>query len=152
MSVIDHTGWTRTHGFFLIMGGFVLHDSGGQFLRTLTINDFEDLQLKQKIEWPTITEKEIKDRSKADVFSKSLVVLQTTWFIVQCISRMALRLTITELEVITLAFAVLNGLTYWLWWHKPSDVRCTVPIYLKPGNLGPGEYWSCHNSSSPSPN
>jgi len=33
--------------------------------------------------------------------------------------------------VVTLAFAACNGITYWLWWHKPSDMRCAVPVYLK---------------------
>jgi len=67
----------------------------------------------------------------ADIFSKGIVLMQTTWFIVQCISRFATKLAITELEVVTLAFAMLNGITYWLWWDKPSDVRCAVPVYLK---------------------
>jgi len=113
------------------MGGFALYDSDKSFLRVLDESTLKELNEAGEIEWPTITKKEIQDRSKADIFSKGIVLLQTTWFIVQCISRFATKLAVTELEVVTLAFAVLNGITYWLWWDKPSDVRCDVPVYLK---------------------
>jgi len=123
--------WTRTHGFFVIMGGLALHDADNSFLRVLDESTLTELDTAGEIEWPTITENEIQDRSKADVFSKGIVLLQTTWFIVQCIGRFTTKLAVTELEVVTLAFAVLNGITYWLWWDKPSDVRRAVPVYLR---------------------
>jgi len=113
------------------MGGFALHDADKSFLRVLDERTLEELDQAGEIEWPTITKKEIQDRSKTDTFSKGIVLLQTTWFIIQCISRFATKLAVTELETVTLAFAVLNAITYWLWWDKPSDVRCAVPVYLK---------------------
>ena len=113
------------------MGGFSLHDADRSFLRVLTKSTLEELYAEGKIEWPAISEKEIHDRSKADIFSKGIVLFQTTWFIVHCVSRFATKLAVTELEVATLAFAMLNCITYWLWWHKPFDVRCAVPVYLK---------------------
>ena len=103
------------------------------FLRVLDESTLEELYVKEEIVWPSITEPEIQDRSKADLFSKGIVLLQTAWFIIECLSRFATKLAVTELEVVTLAFAALNGITYWLWWHKPSDVRCPVPVYLKTG-------------------
>jgi len=114
-----------------MMGGFALHDADKSFLRVLDERTLEELDKAGEIEWPTITEKEIQDRSKADIFSKGIVLVQTTWFVIQCISRFATKLAVTELEVVTLAFALLNVITYWLWWDKPSDVRCAVPVYLK---------------------
>jgi hypothetical protein len=44
--------------------------------------------------------------------------------------RAAYKLEVTELEVATLAYAVLTGFTYYLWWKKPLDVRCSIPVYL----------------------
>ena len=76
-----------------------------------------------------LTQAEIEDRSKGDVISKIIVILQTTWFISQCISRWSTRLPVTELEVVTLGFAMLNGITYALWWHKPQNAG--VPVYLE---------------------
>ncbi|KDR77170.1 hypothetical protein GALMADRAFT_155817 [Galerina marginata CBS 339.88] len=103
--------WTKTHGYFIQMGGFILLKNG-------------------EIDFPKITEEEIRDRSKGDGLSKALVILQTSWFIAQCVARRTQGLTITELELITAAYAVLNGIMYFLWWNKPLDVRCPVPVHL----------------------
>ncbi|KDQ55306.1 hypothetical protein JAAARDRAFT_195710 [Jaapia argillacea MUCL 33604] len=73
--------------------------------------------------FPPITEAHIQDRSKRDAISKGLVLVQTTWFILQCLGRAINRLPITKLEIATLAFTVLNLATYWFWWNKPADVR-----------------------------
>ena len=55
------------------------------------------------------------------------------WFIAQCLSRPAQGLIITEIELITLAIAALNGILYFLWWNKPLDVNCCVPVLLLRG-------------------
>jgi len=130
----NHPGWTRTHAFFLIMGGFTLHE-GGKPVRILDAKDLEELSEAGKIEWPTITKEEIADRSKGDYLSKMIVLVQTTWFVGQCIARGACRLTVTELEVVTVAFASLTGVTYYFWWDKPLDVRCSISVHLD-GGLG----------------
>ena len=99
----------------------------------LTSDKLLTLLRKGKIAFPSITEEEIEDRSKADGLAKGIAVLQTTWFIAQCISRPAQGLIITEIELITLAIAALNGLLYFLWWNKPLDVKCCVPVLLLHG-------------------
>ena len=133
----DH-GWTMAHGFFIGMGGFTLYDQRGTAVKVLEPKELEELYDEGKVAWPSITEEEIQDKSKGDYLSKGIVIVQISWFIVQCIVRAAYGLAITELEVVTLAFAVLSGITYYLWWHKPLDVRCSVPVYLLPQlNQGP---------------
>jgi hypothetical protein len=131
----NHPGWTRAHSFFLIMGGFMLHE-GGKPVRVLEAKDLEELWEAGKIEWPTITKEEIADRSKGDYLSKTIVLFQTTWFVGQCIARGAYGLTVTELEVVTVAFASLTGVIYYLWWDKPLDVRCSIPVHLLTDRLG----------------
>ncbi len=54
------------------------------------------------IEPPKISEAEIVDRSKGDIISKTVVILQTTWFISQYIARLSTGIPVTELEVLTL--------------------------------------------------
>jgi len=130
----EHPGWTRTHAFFLIMGGFTLHEKGKP-VRILETRDLEELSAAGKVEWPTVTEEEIADRSKGDYLSKTIVLFQTTWFIGQCIARGAYGLAVTELEVVTLAFATLTGIIYYFWWDKPLDVRCSIPVQLLEGRL-----------------
>ena len=73
-----------------------------------------------------ISEKEIADKGRGDAISKGLVLVQTTWVILQCIACQIQQLPITELEVVTMAYVVLNLMTYFLWWHKPQNVGCPV--------------------------
>ena len=141
-------GWTRAHSFFLIMGGFMLHE-GGKPVRILEAKDLEELSKAGKIEWPTITKEEIADRSKGDYLSKTIVLFQTTWFVGQCIARGAYGLTVTELEVVTVAYASLTGIIYYLWWDKPLDVRCSIPVQLLDGRLGKIEGYIDKEESGP---
>ncbi|RXW16227.1 hypothetical protein EST38_g9631 [Candolleomyces aberdarensis] len=87
-------------------------------------------QARAALENPPITSEEISDRSKADAFAKGAVIIQTSWFIIQFVCRAGYGLGITELEVMTLAYAVLNAAMYAFWWNKPLDVQCPVIISL----------------------
>ena len=111
------------------MGGFKFFDDDGP--RTLKPQELQSLTRKGEIDFPDITEREIQDRSKGDALSKGLVVIQTSWFILQCIARRIERLPITELELVTLAFAALNFITYTLWWNKPLNVQCPFRVPKK---------------------
>ena len=108
----------------------MLYDSDEKMIQTLSIEMLEVLASEGKIRWPCISVDEIMDRSKRDIFSKGFAVLQSTWFISQCIARAVYGLTITELEIATLAFAILNGILSFLWWDKPQNVVCPAPVYL----------------------
>jgi hypothetical protein len=123
--------WTKTHGYFIQMGGFMLYE-GDKARGILSPERLKELYEEGKIDFPTITEEEIHDRSQADALAKTVVVGQTTWFIVQCIARGVQGLVLTQLELVTVAFAFLNGLMYFLWWNKPMDVHpsLAVPVYL----------------------
>jgi len=92
----------------------MLHD-GGKLVQVLEAKDLEELSEAGKIKWPMITKEEIADRSKGDYLSKTIILFQATWFVGQCIARGAYGLTMTELEVVTIAFASLTGVIYYLW-------------------------------------
>ena len=53
------------HAFFLIIGGFTLHERGKP-MQVLEARDLEELPEAGKIKWPTITKEEIADWSKGD--------------------------------------------------------------------------------------
>jgi hypothetical protein len=74
---------------------------------------------------------EIQDRSKGNFISKAVVIFQTSWFVMQCITRGVRGLPITELELATIAFASLNLVICVLWWDKPLNVQCGVRVYRK---------------------
>ena len=114
--------WSRVHGFFAAMGGFV---DGNEML---SLKDIERLVQNDEIEYPIVTREEIQDKSKGDAVTKALVVLQTTWFLLQCAARGSQRLALTELELATAAFALLNIIIYALWWDKPLDVQCHIVV------------------------
>ena len=96
----------------------------------LALERFSELLTAKKIDFPTITEEEIEDRSKSDGFSKTIALGQTLWFVSQCIARRSQHLDLTLVELLTLSLAALNGLMYFLWWNKPLDVRCPVRVNL----------------------
>src|SRR5258708_1931711 len=136
--------WTMTHGHLLAMGGIStvdpsVEDDGQVDPRSpvLTIERYtktdseERTRLDRKLR--KISEEDIKDRSKGDILSKLIAITQTTWFILQCIARGQQKLTLTELELVTLALASLNAITYVFWWHKPLGVQVPIRIYFETG-------------------
>ncbi|KAF5334702.1 hypothetical protein D9758_017249 [Tetrapyrgos nigripes] len=86
------------------------------------------LELLLQRELISVTEDEIKDRGKSDALSKFLAIGQTAWFIVQCIARGVEGISITNLEILTLAFALLNFGIYFFWLDKPQRVRFPIKI------------------------
>ena len=128
LALVNNREWTKTHGHFIQMGGFMLFE-GNIPKGVLSPKKFSELLTAGKIEFPTVSVEEIKDRSKADGFSKTIALGQTLWFVAQCIARRAQHLDLTLVELLTLSLAVLNGVMYFLWWNKPMDVRCTIRVY-----------------------
>src|SRR6266545_6039983 len=127
------------HGHLLEMGGITtvdpvfeeddLKNPQGQ---VLTFDQYKELSANDaRFKLPKITEADISDKSKGDFLSKLIAILQTTWFILQCIARGQQKLAITELELVTLALASLNAVTYAFWWHKPLGVQEPIRIYFK---------------------
>jgi len=88
-------------------------------------------------DFPRISKAEILDKSKGDAVSKGVVILQTGWFVMQCIARGVQGLPITELELVTVAFAALSFVIYLLWWEKPLNVQRGVRVYKKRNTVEP---------------
>jgi hypothetical protein len=121
------------------MGGFMLYVDG-QPCVTLRHEYILKLTRAGCIEVPILTAEQINDRSKGTALSKGLIILQVAWFIMQLITRAIYHLETTELEVGTLAFAVLNFLTYAVWWNKPLNVRRPHPVHWKSTESRPENY------------
>ena len=100
-------------------------------IKTLDIDTLEALYQEDSIEWPSTTKKEIEDRSKGDFLSKGIAVLQTTWFIAQCIVRGVFKMGVTQLELATLAFSALNIALSILWMYKPLAVTFPFQVHLR---------------------
>ena len=136
--------WSMTHGFFIIMGGFHLFERSSEGMsdddRRIPQEDDKPLHplgasdLVQCNDYPEFfmpTEAEIKDKGKSDWLAKSLVLLQTSWFVMQCIARAIKHLPVTHLEIVTLAYASMNLVIYIFWWNKPLNVNRPVRVVRK---------------------
>jgi hypothetical protein len=112
------------------MGGFMEY-KGNRPIRVLYPSQLVSYSLTGNGGFPRISKAEIEDKSKSDAISKAFVVLQTGWFVTQCVARGIQGLPITELELATVAFAALNFVMYLLWWEKPLNVQRGVRVYKK---------------------
>ncbi|KAL9608910.1 MAG: hypothetical protein Q9167_006279 [Letrouitia subvulpina] len=111
-------------GYYVVMGGFAvdvsdMHDK----LSTITLTVPGILHLAQKGVVFEVSDAEIKDKSKADLLAKGLVVIQITWMILQCITRKASGYPLTPLELHTLVHAGCALIMYALWFRKPLDIK-----------------------------
>ncbi|KAG2070538.1 hypothetical protein BDR04DRAFT_1128440 [Suillus decipiens] len=122
--------WTWTHGFFACMGGFVLYVDD-QPWGTLTPKELLQFIRDRSVDMPVITEADIQDRSKGDVLSKCVAILQLVWFLIQIIARYAQNLPVTPLEIDTLSVAALACISYALWIKKPKDIRRPYIVHWK---------------------
>lgn len=120
--------WTFTHGFYAAMGGFVIDTSPTPLWGTHTRFTLTPLGLVWIMKHaphliPDISEKNIRDRSKADSVAKALLVWQVFYFVFSCATRRAQSLPLSLFEVSTLAHAVCTIVTYVVWWRKPLNIE-----------------------------
>ncbi|KAJ8583491.1 hypothetical protein M405DRAFT_775354, partial [Rhizopogon salebrosus TDB-379] len=136
-------GWTETHSFFVLMGGFMLYVNDKPY-HTLSPDNLLQMAQSGCIDIPklNISARQIRDRSKGNMISKGLVILQVAWFVLQVISRKIYHLETTQLEMGTLGFSVFIFITYAAWWNKPLDVQFPHPVYwTSPGSKPEDSYF-----------
>src|ERR1700685_1643987 len=107
------------------MGGFHYYYNGKPIY---PLNTAEVLALVREGTLVPPTEDELKDKSKGDALSKGFVIIQTLWFVVQCIARRIEHLPITKLEIMTLAYTVITIAMYGFWWHNPLNISCPARV------------------------
>ncbi|KAF8331019.1 uncharacterized protein EI90DRAFT_3058220 [Cantharellus anzutake] len=122
-------GWTLTHSYFTIMGGFT--DGGDAITDPSDFGDYPGIV--KPVGHGTdrqvaVTKQEILDKSKGDFFTKSIVILQLLWFTCQYVGRWASHLPRSQLEVMTLAYTALTIIVCALWWHKPLNLHFPIQV------------------------
>lgn len=117
--------WTTTHALLVVMGGFHFYIDG-EPLHPLSPEHVLELVERGELVPPTLSE--LNDKSKCDALSKGLAILQTLWFVAQCIGRLANDLPITSLEAMTWAYAAITVAMYIAWWPKPLNVGCPFRV------------------------
>jgi len=117
-----------TYCFYAVMGGFVvdvsdIHDR----YSLLTLQPLGIVELAKKGYFLDISEKSIKDKSKADTIAKLLVCVQVVWMVIECIGRKAEGLPISLLEIHVLIHVACALCMYALW----LEVSCTSLLGLR---------------------
>lgn len=145
MYIVLGRPWTMSHAHFLQMSGFKLCTTDTRnnrwaikyygYLETrsgiviceapLWLRVSQERLAEGTIDFPDISKEEFNDRSKGDALSKGFALLQITWFIARASQQSPV--TITGIEITTVALAELNAIMYLFWWSKPLDVQ--LPIF-----------------------
>lgn len=124
----EHPEWHMRHAFFADIGGFVLHTYDGKIFPVNALQ-LHWLVRHKYIDFPSITRREVWDRSKQDTFTKVITAFQVGYLVIQCSARAAQKFTITTLELNALAIVVCSLMTSFAWLHKPADVSTPVHIH-----------------------
>lgn len=122
-----HQDWTMHHAFFAEMGGFLVEASDGA---KFPVNNAQIYYLVTRghMSFPVVEKNRITDRDKADGFARAITIWQVSWFSLQCLGRVVQGLSLTTIELSTLAFVFCSMPTFWCWSKKPLDV--VTPIIL----------------------
>src|SRR5277367_4368063 len=120
----------------MIMGGFHYFQGSDKArdqytaVHPLRYNDVIPMLDNKTLSLPT--KQELENQSKSDGLAKTLVLLQTLWFVAQCIARRVEKLPTTELEIVTLAYTAIYVGIFIAWWDKPRNVDCPIRVFQGP--------------------
>jgi len=125
----------------MIMGGFYYFQGSGavgdQYSAVHPLTHKEVISMVENRTLVLPTEQELQNQSKSDGLTKTLVLLQTLWFVAQCIARRVENLPMTELEIVTLAYIAVYVGIFIAWWDKPHNVDCPIRVFQKPAKPDP---------------
>lgn len=124
------------------MGGFHFYDGPDKPCCPVSPDVVIDLVRRGRIELPEV--EEIDDRGKGEVLLNAFVLVQASWFVIQCVARAANSMQITKIEILTVAYLTIALLSYIAWWDKPRNARQPVRI---PQALNPSANSPSGNSS-----
>ena len=130
MTSLGCSEWTLTHGFYADSGGFMLY-SDDYVPFPITAKQLHYLVRNYYLPMPTISRKEIWDKSKADLIAKTIASGQAVWLVTQVIARGVQGLAITVLELSTVAIIICTACTAFFWLRKPLGVETPTPLFLK---------------------
>lgn len=127
MRALGYEDWSMIHAFYADSGGFVFQARESKAF-PVTAKQVWYLVQSNYMQIPSITKKEIWDKSKADRLAKAIASVQAGWLIIQVIARAFQRLPVTLLELSTVALLTCTGATFFFWFYKPLNVE--TPTFL----------------------
>jgi len=138
----DGDSWRISEIQYANMGGFTTMVEGptpGKRPSLYHLTAFEILSMwedgKLLNGLPRIDEDELYDRSKCDLFLKTLAVVEILWSVTQVVTRLGRKLAVSPMELAVLAFSSCAVLIYGFYWMKPKNVYTSVNVPLLSANL-----------------
>ncbi|KAI1759528.1 hypothetical protein GGR53DRAFT_523784 [Hypoxylon sp. FL1150] len=123
----SNQGWSHRRAFFADMGGILL--KAPEFPAfPVDCQQLAYLVENRYVKMPSISERDITDRNKADGPTRLLAVCQIIWFTIQCIGREVQGLGLSTLELTTLTFILCTLNMYFFWAFKPRDVQSPIMV------------------------
>jgi hypothetical protein len=77
---------------------------------------------------PSLSTERVSDLNKEDVFVKLLAISQIVWLCLQLGMRLGQAVPTTQLEVMTMGYALCSTITYFLLFDQPKDVMTVVEV------------------------
>ena len=132
--------WTLTQCFFANMGGLYYEDVNSQFPLTALQIAAEQKKSEGRFDHPEKPEENIQDKSKQDWFAKLIAALQILQLVLSLIVRKTQGLAFSQLEAITLGFAVCGATIYSIYLYKPQSVGTPFKVEKVLTDGGPIQY------------
>ncbi|KUJ21103.1 uncharacterized protein LY89DRAFT_577963, partial [Mollisia scopiformis] len=137
---IEDLEWTLRHSYYANMGGLRLVLEDGGVICSFTIAAFTSIALTTRqfgylrekgviTSTPNILEGEIEDKAKTDYFTKGIAIVQIFWLILSLCGRASRHLAVSQLEILTVAFAACAAVTYFFAWDKPQGVNTGTKVH-----------------------
>jgi len=127
--------WTLSHAFYADSGGIVLQPLHSRPF-PITAKQLHYLVQRGYVPLPSISDKELQDKSKADNIAKFFAFAQTGWLVIRTVARAIEHLQATPFELTSIALACTSLRTLGFWWHKPLDVRTPTVIHFQSTTVG----------------
>ncbi|RAK95432.1 uncharacterized protein BO80DRAFT_429901 [Aspergillus ibericus CBS 121593] len=144
--------WSLLQALFAVMGGYALETQYTSQVtkqprtirRLVTPEGVAILATTGTL--PSVSERDLEERSKADVFAKVIVVCQILWFALQVLGRLGQRLPVTLLETHTTIHVGCAIVVYAIWLHKPYNLSQSVMV-TGPDSQRIGAFFNFHDIS-----
>jgi len=79
---------------------------------------------------PDINDSKIQEISRSDIVLRVMWIIQVCWYLLQCIARATQNLSVSLLELSTVALIICAIIIQIIWWYKPLDVQSSTPISI----------------------
>ena len=121
--------WTTRKGFCVNMGGLAVQ-TRDSYRFTVSRKNIQMFLSAGLLKSSDFDDEDVKDLAKVDALGKLFTVGQSAWIVCNIIARKACSLSISPLELATVAYVVLGLLIAAFWWKKPKDVVAPIIIPL----------------------